>query len=100
MPRLRQTSPAEPKTTTPAKVASLRKDIQNHFLWSSGDCRILSQEGMGIVSQSFTGEGFWWDRNKWKNLAAPQGVEPRYADPESAVLPLNEGAALELNIND
>ena len=27
-------------------------------------------------------------------LAAPQGFEPRYADPESAVLPLNEGAAL------
>ena len=26
-------------------------------------------------------------------LAAPQGFEPRYADPESAVLPLNEGAA-------
>jgi hypothetical protein len=26
------------------------------------------------------------------NLAAPQGFEPRYADPESAVLPLNEGA--------
>jgi hypothetical protein len=28
------------------------------------------------------------------NLAAPQGFEPRYADPESAVLPLNEGAAM------
>jgi hypothetical protein len=28
-----------------------------------------------------------------KYLAAPQGFEPRYADPESAVLPLNEGAA-------
>ena len=28
-----------------------------------------------------------------KDLAAPQGFEPRYADPESAVLPLNEGAA-------
>ena len=27
------------------------------------------------------------------SLAAPQGFEPRYADPESAVLPLNEGAA-------
>ena len=27
------------------------------------------------------------------DLAAPQGFEPRYADPESAVLPLNEGAA-------
>ena len=25
-------------------------------------------------------------------MAAPQGLEPRYADPESAVLPLNEGA--------
>ncbi len=25
-------------------------------------------------------------------VAAPQGFEPRYADPESAVLPLNEGA--------
>ena len=29
-------------------------------------------------------------------LAAPQGFEPRYADPESAVLPLNEGAAIAL----
>src|SRR5215469_4209028 len=29
----------------------------------------------------------------WLYLAAPQGFEPRYADPESAVLPLNEGAA-------
>ena len=29
-----------------------------------------------------------------KTLAAPQGFEPRYADPESAVLPLNEGAEL------
>jgi hypothetical protein len=28
-----------------------------------------------------------------RRLAAPQGFEPRYADPESAVLPLNEGAA-------
>ena len=28
------------------------------------------------------------------DLAAPQGFEPRYADPESAVLPLNEGAAV------
>ena len=28
------------------------------------------------------------------DLAAPQGFEPRYADPESAVLPLNEGAAI------
>jgi hypothetical protein len=30
--------------------------------------------------------------NTGDNLAAPQGFEPRYADPESAVLPLNEGA--------
>jgi hypothetical protein len=30
-------------------------------------------------------------------LAAPQGFEPRYADPESAVLPLNEGAAKDEN---
>ena len=29
-------------------------------------------------------------------LAAPQGFEPRYADPESAVLPLNEGATSAL----
>src|SRR3954469_8824429 len=28
--------------------------------------------------------------------AAPQGFEPRYADPESAVLPLNEGAVFRL----
>jgi hypothetical protein len=30
-------------------------------------------------------------------LAAPQGFEPRYADPESAVLPLNEGAVASLS---
>jgi hypothetical protein len=30
--------------------------------------------------------------NTGEDLAAPQGFEPRYADPESAVLPLNEGA--------
>ena len=29
-----------------------------------------------------------------RDLAAPQGFEPRYADPESAVLPLNEGAVV------
>jgi hypothetical protein len=29
-------------------------------------------------------------------LAAPQGFEPRYADPESAVLPLNEGATCQI----
>jgi hypothetical protein len=33
------------------------------------------------------------NRKSLKRLAAPQGFEPRYADPESAVLPLNEGAA-------
>ena len=33
------------------------------------------------------------DMEGLKRLAAPQGFEPRYADPESAVLPLNEGAA-------
>jgi hypothetical protein len=33
-------------------------------------------------------------------VAAPQGFEPRYADPESAVLPLNEGAAVRLEPND
>ena len=31
-------------------------------------------------------------------LAAPQGFEPRYADPESAVLPLNEGAAAQMRV--
>jgi hypothetical protein len=31
-------------------------------------------------------------------LAAPQGFEPRYADPESAVLPLNEGAVLRREV--
>ena len=29
-------------------------------------------------------------------MAAPQGFEPRYADPESAVLPLNEGATCQI----
>ena len=37
---------------------------------------------------SMDGYGCMWIRL----LAAPQGFEPRYADPESAVLPLNEGA--------
>ena len=32
-------------------------------------------------------------------LAAPQGFEPRYADPESAVLPLNEGAVLSQDLS-
>ncbi len=31
-------------------------------------------------------------------LAAPQGFEPRYADPESAVLPLNEGAPMRVRL--
>ena len=31
-----------------------------------------------------------------RDLAAPQGFEPRYADPESAVLPLNEGATVSI----
>ena len=79
MPRLRQTSPAEPKTTTPAKVASLRKDIQ--FI-VYGRVRIVYFRKM-IASRR---------KEEGKTLAAPQGVEPRYADPESAVLPLNEGA--------
>jgi hypothetical protein len=35
-----------------------------------------------------------WMRKPAYLLAAPQGFEPRYADPESAVLPLNEGAAI------
>src|SRR5271169_91641 len=34
--------------------------------------------------------------NTGVDLAAPQGFEPRYADPESAVLPLNEGAVITL----
>ena len=33
-------------------------------------------------------------------MAAPQGFEPRYADPESAVLPLNEGAVCNLEEPD
>src|SRR5271169_4302507 len=36
--------------------------------------------------------------NTGVDLAAPQGFEPRYADPESAVLPLNEGATTKLFI--
>src|SRR5205823_12330510 len=32
-------------------------------------------------------------------MAAPQGFEPRYADPESAVLPLNEGATASASID-
>jgi hypothetical protein len=32
-------------------------------------------------------------------MAAPQGVEPRYAAPEAAVLPLNEGAASAKQVN-
>ena len=36
-------------------------------------------------------------KRKSLKLAAPQGFEPRYADPESAVLPLNEGAVPSLS---
>jgi hypothetical protein len=32
------------------------------------------------------------DSIRRKEMAAPQGFEPRYAAPEAAVLPLNEGA--------
>ena len=35
-----------------------------------------------------------------ESLAAPQGFEPRYADPESAVLPLNEGAVWKVEEPD
>ena len=31
-------------------------------------------------------------------MAAPQGFEPRLTDPESAVLPLDEGAVLEASL--
>ena len=36
-----------------------------------------------------------------KKLVAPQGVEPRYLEPKSSVLPLDEGAirCRRLNIN-
>jgi hypothetical protein len=37
------------------------------------------------------------DRLALIQLAAPQGFEPRYADPESAVLPLNEGAVFSVS---
>ena len=47
----------------------------------------------GAFDRSSTKEGFETGTELWINLAAPQGFEPRYADPESAVLPLNEGAA-------
>jgi hypothetical protein len=49
------------------------------------------------VSENFTGVKDGKPRSGisklLRRLAAPQGFEPRYADPESAVLPLNEGAA-------
>jgi hypothetical protein len=36
----------------------------------------------------------YWPRQPkpWRRLAAPQGLEPRRAEPESAVLPLHHGA--------
>src|SRR5487761_1252264 len=39
--------------------------------------------------------GRGWDTMAAQGLAAPQGFEPQYADSESAVLPLNEGAIRE-----
>ena len=38
-------------------------------------------------------QGLFRRRTQWRpTMAAPQGFEPRYHDPESCVLPLNEGA--------
>src|SRR3954447_25515937 len=34
------------------------------------------------------------DRQPYESLAAPRGFEPRFTDPKSAVLPLDEGAAV------
>ena len=48
---------------------------------SRTECRATLRQRGG------TSAAGWFTR-----LAAPQGFEPRYADPESAVLPLNEGA--------
>ena len=60
---------------------------------ASLDARIRGRSGMRrfrAVSESLSNPRILAD----KGMAAPQGFEPRYADPESAVLPLNEGAAL------
>ena len=49
--------------------------------------------GLWLLGVHFFGR-CWTAMNcfRFNVLVAPQGFEPRYADPESAVLPLNEGA--------
>ena len=50
----------------------------------------LNEQIMKVRGDSERNEGV----RESAELAAPQGFEPRYADPESAVLPLNEGAVI------
>jgi hypothetical protein len=62
--------------------------VSSHPQWRHRSCGALYQEKADAMKTSL---------NTGDNLAAPQGFEPRYADPESAVLPLNEGAVASLS---
>jgi hypothetical protein len=61
------------------------------MVWPSTTGRTCSATGVAVTACV---QGF----PTFLGLAAPQGFEPRYADPESAVLPLNEGATTRLFI--
>jgi hypothetical protein len=49
---------------------------------------LLEEEGMRRQDELLDGA----EQLRIQELVAPQGFEPRYAAPEAAVLPLNEGA--------
>ncbi len=60
--------------------------------WRQPPHSLAVSESMNFVGRVFTCENAV--QKRLSALAAPQGFEPRYADPESAVLPLNEGAVI------
>ena len=64
--------------------------VRTRWHWMACECLPRSPRRQAML---FRGK-----KETYKTLAAPQGFEPRYADPESAVLPLNEGAVLACGI--
>src|SRR6266853_2075271 len=52
----------------------------------------LSKEPPTLESRAACMRSMWEVKTTRKDLAAPQGFEPRYPAPEAGVLPLNEGA--------
>jgi hypothetical protein len=70
---------------------------QKHGLWrtASNDYRLSTANAFLSGSQSEEST-FYVIENERVILVAPQGFEPRYAAPEAAVLPLNEGAMQQM----